>query len=219
MRLRRPDFKYLNECPTLEEAKKVYRQKAIELHPDKPTGSLVAMQQLNAEWDYIVKANPQLPVAVGRGFTAKSAAYSNSNPNNVNNRSSNDIFSGFNAFKQTMEKEAAERRQRQRREEERVWEDLKDWAKHTAENMKKDRAANRTELDYEVAKVVIDGLLEEAVELNKMKGSIYYSFVNFIKHENYLTNRKQLEYIAIKLGYNSGWAYYKQEELKRQGLI
>lgn len=206
MRLQRPNFRYLATCATLDEAKKVYRQKAQELHPDRPNGSLLEMQQLNVEWDYIVKAKPELPVVIGRQFTNKSA--NSSRPKN-SSFDVNDMFYGFEAFKKAAAKaEAEEGRARMRRKEEE--------RKRAAERPK---TINRTELDYEIAKVVIDGLLAEAMELNKLKGSIYFSFVNFIKNDNYLTNRKQLEYIAIKLGYNSGWAYYKQEELKREGLV
>lgn len=213
IRLRKPDFRYLATCTTLEEAKKTYRQKAQELHPDRPAGSLVEMQQLNIEWDYIVKAKPQLPVQEVQFSGYAEPRKTRRHKKQESSFNANDMFSGFEAFKRAAE--MAEQERAWRREQE---------AKHykeqkTRQQAERPKTVNRVELDYDVAKVVIDSLLEEAVRLNKLKGSIYFSFVNFIKDNNHLTNRKQLEYMAVKLGYAIGWAFYKSEALKQEGLI
>lgn len=52
-------FKYFkaNSATTIEEAKKQYLKLCMRWHPDRPNGDLVAMQTINAEWDYLRKHN------------------------------------------------------------------------------------------------------------------------------------------------------------------
>jgi curved DNA-binding protein CbpA len=42
---------------TIEEAKRQYHRLCLRWHPDRPDGDLKAMQQVNAEWDYLRKHN------------------------------------------------------------------------------------------------------------------------------------------------------------------
>jgi len=49
-------LKYFNSCTNLDEVKKLYRQLAFKLHPDKG-GSNEEMAKLNEEYQYILK-NP-----------------------------------------------------------------------------------------------------------------------------------------------------------------
>lgn len=51
-------FQYFDasHLTTIEEAKRQYRKLALKHHPDMG-GSLEAMQQVNAEWDYLRKHN------------------------------------------------------------------------------------------------------------------------------------------------------------------
>ena len=74
-------------------------------------------------------------------------------------------------------------------------------------------------LDWEDFKFTIDTLLEQIKTDKKNEASLYFTYIDFVIANGLKTNRKQLEYIAIKLGYKSGWAYYKEQELAKQKLI
>jgi curved DNA-binding protein CbpA len=151
--LRKPNFKYLTNYSSIDEAKDKYKKLAISLHPDKG-GDLREMQQLNLEWDYIKKTN-YIPV-VNKSYENKC---------------------NFNS------------------------------------------TPKREKLDYEMAKYVIDSIFDGAIKSGKKVGITWFKFVEFLENNNYMTERKHLEYLAVKLKYSSGWAYYKSEELKQKGLI
>ena len=53
------EFKYFkaNHTTTIEDAKKQYYKLCMRWHPDRPNGDLKAMQQINAEWDYLKAHN------------------------------------------------------------------------------------------------------------------------------------------------------------------
>ena len=77
----------------------------------------------------------------------------------------------------------------------------------------------KQELDYEMAKHVIDSIFITAMQSGKKLGVTWFKFIEFLENNNYKTNRKQIEYLAVKLNYASGWAYYRCEELKEKGLV
>jgi hypothetical protein len=81
------------------------------------------------------------------------------------------------------------------------------------------KPVSRVVLEYEMATFIIDSLVAETTAAGKNVSATYFNFVDFITTNNYKTTRKQLDYLAIKLKYNSGWAYYKEQELKQKGLI
>jgi len=76
----------------------------------------------------------------------------------------------------------------------------------------------RVKLDWEIATAVIDSLYAEAMKKGYKLGSIAFNFVEFVQNNNYMTNKKQMEYIAVKLNYRSGWAYHQVQDLKKKGL-
>jgi hypothetical protein len=49
---------YFSNCKTLDEVKKLYKQLALQHHPDRPNGKLVIMQRINQEYESIMK-NPR----------------------------------------------------------------------------------------------------------------------------------------------------------------
>jgi hypothetical protein len=81
------------------------------------------------------------------------------------------------------------------------------------------KPVSKVVLEYEMATFIIDSLVTETTTAGKNVSATYFNFVDFITTNNYKTTRKQLDYLAIKLKYNSGWAYYKEQELKQKGLI
>jgi hypothetical protein len=58
-------MKYFNNCQTIEEVKKRYRDLAKENHPDRG-GDTATMQQINAEYPRAIAA-----AAAGKGMTAE----------------------------------------------------------------------------------------------------------------------------------------------------
>jgi curved DNA-binding protein CbpA len=74
-------------------------------------------------------------------------------------------------------------------------------------------------LDWDSFKFMIDAMLDSIRQTKKAEASLYFNFVDFLILNKLKTSRKQLEYIAIVLKYKSGWAFYKEKELKEQGLV
>jgi curved DNA-binding protein CbpA len=52
-------FRYFkaDHATSIEDAKKQYYKLVMRWHPDRPGGDLKAMQDINAEWDYLRKHN------------------------------------------------------------------------------------------------------------------------------------------------------------------
>jgi hypothetical protein len=74
-------------------------------------------------------------------------------------------------------------------------------------------------LDWETFKMVVDTMLVQIKSAGKSETSLYFNYIDFIIANNLKTSRKQLEYIAIVLKYKSGWAFYKEQDLRKQNLI
>ncbi len=45
---------YFKNCQTLDEVKKLYKNLALQYHPDRPGGNTIIMQLINAEYKYII---------------------------------------------------------------------------------------------------------------------------------------------------------------------
>jgi hypothetical protein len=74
-------------------------------------------------------------------------------------------------------------------------------------------------LEWDIFKATIDMMLASIKQAGKSENSLYFNYIDFLILNKLKTDRKQLEYIAIVLGYRAGWAFFKETELKKQGLI
>jgi hypothetical protein len=72
------NFKYFIGCLNLEEAKKVYKTKAKELHPDVSGKSDEEFKQLNSEYQYVTKHLP-FPIKVNKTYQRPQQTYKKPN--------------------------------------------------------------------------------------------------------------------------------------------
>jgi len=200
--MRSPKFIFLIGVRSEEECKRVYREKALKLHPDKG-GNVEDMQQLNAEYQYAIK------VKMWPLFNAT-------------------IRTNTHAFtRETQERarrEAARREAERREEQERVAKKQNDEfvrkAREAAERQKREQEKAKPEvLDYELFKSMLLLMVETAKNSGKKLGSVWFNYVEFLQANNLKTTKRQLEYIGAVLGYAQGWAYFKYEELKKIKLV
>ena len=56
-------MKYFNNVNTLEELRKQYKELLKKYHPDNPTGSTEATQEINSEYDKLFKLLKDRPTA------------------------------------------------------------------------------------------------------------------------------------------------------------
>lgn len=205
MAIRRPaTFRYLQYAVTLEEAKKTYKEYAVQLHPDKG-GRLEDMQQLNMEWDYIKKV-PVLPISrrVDSYTTPRPQPRptppppppSNPKPKQPRPESRNEkqenVNRGFSKFYQ----------------------------EHTSrqnDSFSSNNVDSNT-FDWDEFVFIIDGLFDDAVKRKKRAASVYYSFYDTLQQEGKDVTKKQLEYIATKLGYQKGWVFFQREILEGRNI-
>lgn len=182
--MQRPVFKFLNGVRSLEEAKTIFKQKALILHPDRG-GNTADFQQLNAEYQYVTKVK-MFPVIQQQPYTYTQRTY-----------------------KQPEYKQQASPKQEAVNYAERA-------RRAAAERNKQETEKT---LEWDIFKSMIDAMVTHAEAKKHNIGTVYFNYIEFLQNNEKKTTKRQLEYIAIKLGYASGWAYYKSIELKKSNLI
>lgn len=45
---------YFTNCKTIDEVKKLYKNLALQYHPDRPGGNTILMQRINAEYKKLI---------------------------------------------------------------------------------------------------------------------------------------------------------------------
>lgn len=204
MAIRRPaTFRYLQYATTLEEAKKLYKEYAVKLHPDKG-GELTEMQQLNIEWDYIKKV-PVLPISVRTTYSTPRPQPRTSSP-------------------PPPPPPRPQPKPRPQPTESKQENASRGFSKFYEEATKREQANNTSNnnvgvpFDWDEFIFIIDGLFEDAVLRKKRAASVYYSFYDTLQSENKAVTTRQLNYIADKLGYKSGWVFFQKQELEKRNI-
>jgi curved DNA-binding protein CbpA len=226
---RRPDFKYLVGATSVEDARKIYKKKALELHPDRG-GSTEAFQQLNEEMTFIKEGNyvayPIKLASYGSSSGTKQYYYQTPRERARNaaeefaermrqseERKRGDAEDRHNAWKQQQEFDEAARQARQH---------MADQAKKAEEQARKykdEPKPIRTPLEY--GKFIDYMTAMKATIENKgyKKSSLWFKFKEFCMDRGYAIQKIHIEHICQYAGNNSGWVYFKWEECKSEKLV